>query len=1388
VPRPPPAVPSPQPSSHQPTAIGWAPLGGSQENEDPNARITAFLYSIDSADDPPLPPVQDILQASNLSAQGFDQKSDSDVSTASKTISSNQKQDLEKHDSLDRLEKQPSTPNITAPTPRADSLFEKSVFRPKDWSASSLAVMCNSTSNRSSFSENYGSRPWVLLLAYVRIKRFVNAWRALRAETHPKSTDPVTMVLEQLDSRDWVHVCDIVWHDDNSLSFQDHSNTTRAKSPLLLPGGGFKKTAFLHLSTSHAYLRRGSKSGVDESLLIRLTDIHRIEPSNGMLVITYYSEKKKNDEREGPSSRSSEVGSVASLKPKNSKKMSKEDRRSDDEEITTPLLVSKDGGTRLTVRISGDDNSLMALQILDLQARMLRHLSSGLSMTIRQKKFTKSLTIVHFNDVYHLPPFKPADARGIVGGVSRFHSVLARIRETSNPLVLFSGDFMGPSLMSVITKGKQMVDAFNFLGVNYGVFGNHEFDFGLKTLKEVIHGYTQGRHVYSGSQTVWLMSNMIEPDGSPLGGAQPYAVCTWNNVKIGLLGLCENWLPQCSNLLSTEAIYLDIFDRGEELARMLKNDYDCEVIIALTHNRYPVDRELSERCPSIDYILGGHDHKAKNDPKHRITKSGQEFEYLTLMECSISPEEPHPKFKLDLIPITFEVPESDFMKGLIERYEIKMAEKLGRAIGKTDEELDSTEETVRFKEGVLTNFILDVIQDGMETELAFLGAAAIAGKEVKPPGNVTLGDVFAWFPNETKVMTMRLQGKTILQTLKVMVREVPAEAPSFPHSSAQLSFTINVFRKPPIIENVKINGEPLDMERWYLCAVEDFVGMGKAKYKHVAAEGEVVVGEDDAVQVATLVRDFFVRKKAFGRQTKEDATQTSLVNIVNVTKVVSSATHIGVDTDTAKSQRFIRAMICELLGCDRSSIFIVDQQQQQLHFIPEGGTEIRFPMSVGLAGFVASEQKSINIADVYDDPRFNKAVDLKTGYRTKTMLACPIVLDGVHCEAVVQAINKNDDGLFSEGDEVLLGLLGEQVGFQLRNQQLYSKARAALESERPQVLQVFRNMASDVSMDKMTMMKSLSSYACEALGCESAVVYCYDDETNLISYIEDGLDDEAVIVTSPLVEKTLLGMVKDSLVPITVRDASRISIFKQNVATSARNALAAPMTSATGELVGITVFSDKPRGFVHFDEVVARHFGFISAVAVENTLRLGKLLAVSSDTALPQVPIAPLGRITMKGGWVTIRAFIDRLRRHPKEKHRLLLEFSEKLMAISSHESFAQSVSLKSKNKTLSECLPSFFHKKKDATKEVPLSKFTFGAAWSDDEEASDPFGPPSHPHFDDHDIMQEIGIKRSSRIGFGTLRSGTFHGTAAPTAFPPLAEGQLDKRRSSSTRRKSIA
>lgn len=104
----------------------------------------------------------------------------------------------------------------------------------------------------------------------------------------------------------------------------------------------------------------------------------------------------------------------------------------------------------------------------------------------------------------------------------------------------------------------------------------------------------------------------------------------------------------------------------------------------------------------------------------------------------------------------------------------------------------------------------------------------------------------------------------------------------------------------------------------------------------------------------------------------------------------------------------------DLLNADRTSIFLLDRQTNVLGTIVAddgagGFLMIDIPADRGIASLAAASLEVINVPfDVYDDPRSLEAqkTDQKTGYRTHTILAWPLLNKQQDLVAVVQLINK----------------------------------------------------------------------------------------------------------------------------------------------------------------------------------------------------------------------------------------------------------------------------------------------------------------------------------------------------------------------------------------------
>jgi HD-GYP domain-containing protein (c-di-GMP phosphodiesterase class II) len=108
----------------------------------------------------------------------------------------------------------------------------------------------------------------------------------------------------------------------------------------------------------------------------------------------------------------------------------------------------------------------------------------------------------------------------------------------------------------------------------------------------------------------------------------------------------------------------------------------------------------------------------------------------------------------------------------------------------------------------------------------------------------------------------------------------------------------------------------------------------------------------------------------------------------------------------------------DLIGADRCTVWLLNAKTDTLWSkVAHGLDRITIPKSQGIAGHVATHAEPLIINDPYDDGRFDKEVDKRTGYKTKSILALPIQDSDGKIVGVYQAINKmTGDGRFTQTD------------------------------------------------------------------------------------------------------------------------------------------------------------------------------------------------------------------------------------------------------------------------------------------------------------------------------------------------------------------------------------
>jgi signal transduction histidine kinase len=143
--------------------------------------------------------------------------------------------------------------------------------------------------------------------------------------------------------------------------------------------------------------------------------------------------------------------------------------------------------------------------------------------------------------------------------------------------------------------------------------------------------------------------------------------------------------------------------------------------------------------------------------------------------------------------------------------------------------------------------------------------------------------------------------------------------------------------------------------------------------------------------------------------------------------------------DTDQLLKLIMEKVTELMEADRSTLYLVSEDGGTLTSeVVQGGevVNIRLTVGEGIAGWVAQTRETLNIPDAYADQRFQPAFDLKSGYRTRSILTVPMAGALNKLIGVLQLINK-EGGPFDRGDEELAAALASQAAIAIENTRLY---------------------------------------------------------------------------------------------------------------------------------------------------------------------------------------------------------------------------------------------------------------------------------------------------------------------------------------------------------------
>ncbi|NJL45460.1 MAG: GAF domain-containing protein [Leptolyngbyaceae cyanobacterium SM2_3_12] len=203
--------------------------------------------------------------------------------------------------------------------------------------------------------------------------------------------------------------------------------------------------------------------------------------------------------------------------------------------------------------------------------------------------------------------------------------------------------------------------------------------------------------------------------------------------------------------------------------------------------------------------------------------------------------------------------------------------------------------------------------------------------------------------------------------------------------------------------------------------------------------------------------------------------------VASLLKAISS---LEQSLDLEKTLQSVMEEARLLMQADRSTLWLIDDNSGELWSkvkLVDGKSlvELRMSSNTGIVGHVAATGDCLNIADAYEDPRFNPEADKQTGYCTRTILCMPVFDSGGRLIAVTQLINKAQ-GTFTSSDEAFMRAFNIQAGVALENAKLFESVLVEKQYQKD-ILQSLSDavIATDLEGRIMT----INDAALELMGC-----------------------------------------------------------------------------------------------------------------------------------------------------------------------------------------------------------------------------------------------------------------------------------------------------------------
>ena len=403
------------------------------------------------------------------------------------------------------------------------------------------------------------------------------------------------------------------------------------------------------------------------------------------------------------------------------------------------------------------------------------------------------------------------DVHCVVEGYSKLSAMKKELNETYKHVgVVSGGDYIQGGSLGVISKGEYIINLMNLVGYDAIALGNHEFDYRLERLEELVD--------MMNTKPICCNFNKIDDEDSYF---EPFSMVSYGDIDIAYIGITTPTTIKSSSPTqfrddNGELLYTfnpttlyDIVQDNIDLAK----ESGAEYVIALSHIGYADDEiygdledveTLIKNTNGLDVVLDAHSHTVIEEKKIIdeggneviLSSTGTKFEYIGKLIISDG------KFDTELIKTTDYQKTDEAVDAYLAQIAAEYAELGNRKVAYSEVELITHDadgnRLVRSAETNLGNLCAEAMRSLVNADIGYVNGGGLRSNI--SAGDVTFNDLLNVFPFNNTVVLAQISGQDIKDMLEMAMMKWPNENGSFPHL-AGIKFSFNTQISSSVIIN-----------------------------------------------------------------------------------------------------------------------------------------------------------------------------------------------------------------------------------------------------------------------------------------------------------------------------------------------------------------------------------------------------------------------------------------------------------------------------------------------------------------------------------------------------------------------------------------------------------